>query len=705
MNYFLIGISRYPIQPLTYSFDGEIQTGSRVIVQIRNKKHLGYVVGKTIKPEFDVKNISVIVDERTFIDEKFFKILQEFSKRYMTPMGELMDLCFPPAKIKGEKSTTIQKLYIVLNIQLSEVVELNLNKKEMYLIERLLEENILDYTLAVKKFSKVVVDALIEKGIISLVNSESNTVEWTIKLTHLQEQIANDILSDPSKPHLIHGITGSGKTEIYFEVADQIIKKGKHVLLLVPEISLTPQLLIRTRKRFPDKKIAIYHSSLGSSRKHEWEAAVRGEVDILIGTRSAIWIPMKDIGLIVVDEEQDESYKQYAMRPYYNAVDVARRRAELDGAYFVLSSATPRVETYHEAKEGKIIFHSIKDRAVGEIPAISIVDMRRSMGQILSQTLIEKIEKTAKNGNQTFLFVPKKGFASRVQCGDCGYIFVCPNCDVPMVYHKGEGILKCHYCGHIEPLPSTCPACGSSNLKKGGVGTERVESEVSKLFPGLRIKRMDREEIRSISSIEETLNKIARLDVDIVVGTKMITKGLDFPKVALVGIIDADHSLGMPDFRADERTFQLLSQVGGRAGRGVSGEVVIQTMEPDNSVIKSVISGNIDEFYNFEIERRKALQYPPFKELILITVEANDPNSAKLYAEKVRDTISGGPFELLGPVESPIFKLLSKYRMQILLKCDILDRAIDFLEMNLTQSKLDFNPIDFLKIDVQPYSF
>ncbi len=704
MNYFSVAISRYPIQSLIYAFDGEIEAGARVIVDIRNKKHTGYVIEKVDKPEFKVKNITEIIDDKSFIDEKMMTLIKESSFKYMTPIGEIFDLCFPPSKFKGK---TFKKegagRYLSLKISISDVVKLQFDKNEAKIVETLLENGPVEYGYAIKNFSKSSIQSLIKKDILEVTNLTN--VQQEIKLTLAQNKIVENILSKPSKPHLINGITGSGKTEIYFEIADHVIRSGKRVLILVPEIILTPQLMMRTRKRFPNIKIGMYHSALGASRKVEWDEAVSGNVDLLLGTRSAVWVPMKNIGLIVVDEEQDESYKQYAMRPYYNAVDVAQRRSELEGSIFILSSATPRIETYHKSIIGEIELNKIEERSVGEIPKIQIIDMKESRGQILSDVLVKKIEENSKNGNQTFLFVPKKGFASRVQCANCGYIFKCPDCDVPMVYHKIDGVIKCHYCGHTEPLPMTCPICGSSNLKKGGIGTERVEREVSKIFPALRIKRMDREELKDIEAVEETLDGIAKMEFDIVVGTKMITKGLDFPNIGLVGVIDADHSLGMPDFRANERTFQLLSQVSGRAGRGVKGEVVIQTMEPENPVIKAILDQNYDAFYRAEIERRKMAGYPPFKELILLTVEDKSPQEAMKNAQKVKEVIAQGPFDILGPAESSIFKLMSKYRYQILLKCDNLDKSIDFLSLKIKTELLGFDPLNILKIDVQPYSF
>lgn len=699
MNYFYVGISRYPIQSLVYAFDEEIEAGSRVFVDLKGRKHLGYIIEKAKKPEFKVKHILEVIDKTSYIDGKMMLLIKEAAFRYMVPIGEIMDLCFPPLKLKGKSMKIESGKYVFLNLSLSALLKYKFTHEETKIVEFLLENKVVEYTYILKNFSKPSVKSLLEKGVISI---ESNVKQQIIRLTQVQKQIVDSVLSNPSKPHLIHGITGSGKTEIYFEIANQIVKQGKKVLILVPEIILTPQLTIRTRKRFPQMKVGVYHSALGSSRKIEWDEAVRGDLDILLGTRSAVWVPMKNLGLIVVDEEQDESYKQYTMRPYYNAVDIAQRRAELENATFILSSATPRIETYYRCTKGEFVLHKVEERGVGEIPKIKVV---KTEGTIFSDTLVKNIESTIKDGNQVFLFVPKKGFASRVQCADCGYIFKCSNCDVPMTYHKIDGALKCHYCGHVEPFPSVCPICGSQRIKKGGIGTEKVEHEISKIFPAARVKRMDKEEIKNIGSVESTLDGISRGDYDIVVGTRMITKGLDFPNIGLVGVIDADHSLGMPDFRANERTFQLLSQVSGRAGRGVKGEVIIQTMEPDNPTIKAVERQDYETFYTSEIERRKLSGYPPFKELILITSESTSMEEALNKIERVKSLIIDGPFEVLGPVESPIFKMMSKYRYQMLLKCDDLDKSIDFLSSKIKTDLLGFDPLSVLKIDVQPYAF
>ncbi|WP_456399733.1 replication restart helicase PriA [Mesoaciditoga sp.] len=705
-HFYLIAISKYPIQPLVYSFSEKLKSGVRVWVPIRNSKKIGYVLREVEKPHFQTRNILQVVDEVPLLDGKMLQLAIEMAKRYFSSVGEILDLSFLPSHkdVKSKKITEIKNRYLILSASVSKILSSHLGKREEEIVEYLLENDSVEYTYALKKFPRSSIKALERKGFVRVVEMAPSFHPKKLTLNSEQKIVVKEILSSPRKPHLLYGITGSGKTEVYFEVAEKVLIESRKVMILVPEISLTPQLLLRIRQRFPNKKIGVYHSALGAARKKEWLRAVHGEIDILLGTRSAVWVPIKNLGLIIVDEEQDESYKQYAMRPFYNAVDVAKRRCELEKAALILSSATPRVETYYDAKEGKIALHRLSSRAVGKLPAIRIVDMRGRRTEIISQELISEMEKVAKNGNQSFLFVPRKGFSPRVQCANCGYIFTCPNCDVALTYHKNTFTLKCHYCGFSEKVPDECPKCGSKNLIKGGIGTERVENEVSKIFPGLRVKRIDKDEINDVSSLEEVLKEISEMKVDIVVGTKMITKGLDFPRVELVGVIDTDHVFAIPDFRANERAFQLIAQMAGRAGRGVEGRVIIQSMEPDNSVFKAITNGNIEGFYEEELKRRKMLGYPPFKELILLTIQDKEANRSKAFAFQTKNVLKGGPFETLGPVESPVFKLKNVYRYQLLLKCEKLEDALDFLRKRLTKENLKFDPSISLKVDVQPYS-
>ncbi len=705
-HFYSIAISRYPIQPLVYSFSEKLKSGVRVWVPIRNSKKIGYVLREVEKPPFQTRNILQIVDEVPLLDDKMLQLAIEMAKRYFSSVGEILDLSFLPSHkdVKSKKITEVKNRYLILSASVSKILISRLGRREEEIVEYLLENDSVEYTYALKKFPRSSIKSLERKGFVRVVEMDPLFHPKKLKLNSEQKMVVKEILSSPQKPHLLYGITGSGKTEVYFEVAENVLNESRKVMILVPEISLTPQLLLRIRQRFPNRKIGVYHSALGAARKKEWLRAVHGEIDILLGTRSAVWVPIKNLGLIIVDEEQDESYKQYAMRPFYNAVDVAKRRCELEKATLILSSATPRVETYYDAKEGKIALHRLSSRAVGKLPAIRIVDMRGRRTEIISQELISEMEKVAKSGNQSFLFVPRKGFSPRMQCANCGYIFTCPNCDVALTYHKNTFTLKCHYCGFSEKVPDECPKCGSKNLIKGGIGTERVENEVSKIFPGLRVKRIDKDEINDVSSLEEVLKEISEMKVDIVVGTKMITKGLDFPRVELVGVIDTDHVFAIPDFRANERAFQLIAQMAGRAGRGVEGRVIIQSMEPDNSVFNAIMNGNIEGFYEEELKRRKMLGYPPFKDLILLTIQDKEANRSKTFAFQTKNVLKGGPFEILGPVESPVFKLKNMYRYQLLLKCEKLEDALDFLRKRLTKENLKFDPSISLKVDVQPYS-
>ncbi len=708
MTYFYsVAISKYPLDPLIYQSDEVLECGTRVYVPLRNSKRMGYVVEEVKPPAFKTREVFERIDKSPVLTPEMVRLAKEMARLYIVSVGEIFDLFFlPPHQNPKKKGREFKLRYVTISAPISQILNSKLGKREEELVELLMEKEAVEYSEVLKKFSSSTIRALERKGYVEIIRSEEPRLlpSRPVSLTEDQEKIVNEVITVPKRPHLIYGVTGSGKTEVYFEIAEKILQQSKKVLVLVPEISLTPQLLMRTKKRFASRRIGIYHSALGAARRREWLRATNGESDIIIGTRSAVWLPIKNLGLIIVDEEQDESFKQYAMRPYYNAVDVAKRRCELENAILLLSSATPRVETYQAAKEGEIVLHELKARPVGSMPRIEIVDMRARNGEIVSNELVKKIESVAKEGNQSFLFVPRKGFSTRIQCAQCGHIFMCPHCDVALSFHRSKGVAKCHYCGYTQPLPQRCPECGSFNITLGGIGTEKVENEVSKIFPGLRVKRIDREEINDISELEKALKEISKMNIDVVVGTKMITKGLDFPRVALVGVIDVDRVFGIPDFRATERAFQLVAQMAGRAGRGVKGEVLIQTREPENPVFEAIQKGNFDEFYERELKRRKELGYPPYKELILLTVENKSVAIAKSFMQKMVEILRKGPFELLGPVEAMIFKMNSLYRYQLLLKCESLDDAVDFLKKKVTKEELGFEPREFVKIDVQPYS-
>lgn len=482
---------------------------------------------------------------------------------------------------------------------------------------------------------------------------------------------------------LIHGVTGSGKTEVYLRAIGEAVSRGKQAIVLVPEISLTPQTVERFAERFGDR-IAVFHSGLSLGERYdEWRRVRAGAVDVAIGARSAVFAPFERLGLIVIDEEHENTYKQED-DPRYHAREVAEERARLTGAVVVLGSATPSIESYHAAVEGRIGLVKMPFRVDGsQLPKVTVVDMREELKaknrSIFSRRLTEAIRERLAARQQTILFLNRRGHSTFVLCRSCGHVMKCPSCDVSLTYHLGEASLICHYCDFREPVPEICPACGSKYIRHFGAGTEKVEEEVKRVFPEARVARMDVDTTRRKGAHERILSAFRRREVDILVGTQMIAKGLDFPGVTLVGVVSADTSLNLPDFRSPERTFQLLTQVAGRAGRGGSpGEVIIQTYSPEHYSIVCAASHDYEGFYQQEIESRRRLGYPPFSHIINIVAAApTEPAAVRAInavVEGVYDALGGqegterAGIEILGPSPAPIVRLRGRYRWRVALK-------------------------------------
>lgn len=482
---------------------------------------------------------------------------------------------------------------------------------------------------------------------------------------------------------LLHGVTGSGKTEVYLRAIGEAVSRGKQAIVLVPEISLTPQTVERFAKRFGDR-IAVFHSGLSLGERYdEWRRVRAGAVDVAIGARSAVFAPFERLGLIVIDEEHENTYKQED-DPRYHAREVAEERARLTGAVVVLGSATPSIESYHAAVEGRIGLVTMPSRVDGsELPRVTVVDMREELKagnrSVFSRRLAEAIRERLEARQQTILFLNRRGHSTFVLCRLCGHVMKCPSCDVSLTYHLGEASLVCHYCDFREPAPETCPACGSKYIRHFGAGTEKIEEEVRRVFPEARVARMDVDTTRRKGAHERILSAFRRREVDILVGTQMIAKGLDFPGVTLVGVVSADTSLNLPDFRSPERTFQLLTQVAGRAGRGgTPGDVIIQTYSPDHYSIVCAASHDYERFYEQEIESRRRLGYPPFSHIILIVATApTEPAAVRAINTAVEGLYSalGGQegaeragIEVLGPSPAPIVRLRGRYRWRVALK-------------------------------------
>lgn len=513
-----------------------------------------------------------------------------------------------------------------------------------------------------------------------------------------------------NKVLLLHGVTGSGKTEVYLQAIEIILKEGKSSIVLVPEISLTPQTVSRFRSRFGEC-IAVLHSGLSNGERFdEWSRIKNGLAKIIIGARSAIFAPCRDIGLIIIDEEHESSYKQ-DKNPRYNARTVALKRAEINNATIILGSATPCIESYYSAcndKNWQLL--ELPERVENKnLPPVVLVDMRKEFLQgnkgILSRKLEAAMASRLEKKEQSIIFINRRGYSTFVLCRDCGYTVKCEDCSVSMVYHTSQDCLKCHYCGSFKPLPTKCPKCRGFNIRHFGIGTQKIETITRKIFPNARIARLDRDTTTRKDSHQVILNKFSKGEYDILIGTQMVAKGLDFPNVTLVGVIAADTALNIPDFRASERTFQLITQVAGRSGRGdIKGEVIAQAYSLDHISIQSAQRHNFQMFYNNEIKDRESLLYPPFSQLVNLIIANNNFYEAKATAQELgkflKDNINENIIKVLGPVPAGIPKIKSFYRFQLLIKTKSLGEVRTLLQRAMREIKM--NPDSRIGIDIEP---
>ncbi len=531
-------------------------------------------------------------------------------------------------------------------------------------------------------FNSVSIKSLLKKGYIQLKRSMDLPRGKSLELTSDQKQVIESIEpflhKEAMQELLLFGITGSGKTEIYIKTAEEVLKTGKGVIVLVPEIALTRQLVEVFSNRIPN--IAVLHSGMSQGERYEqWKRIQNNQARLVLGARSAIFAPVQDLGLIIIDEEQENSYKQEEF-PRYHAREVARARAEIEQAVLLLGSATPSVETFFRAVSGESKLLCLPNR-IGEarIPEVIIEDLKFSFKgkarQLLSPLLQTKIEERLRLGEQTILFINRRGYSPMTICWECGTIATCPNCSVGMTYHEDLRINVCHYCNHREPAMQVCQSCGSSHLQKIGAGTQKVEEEVKKIFPGISVRRLDLDSSRQKGTQQEILDGMKDGTIDVLIGTQMVAKGLDFSGVSLVGIVDADSILNLPDFRAGERCFQLLVQAAGRAGRNeIPGEVVIQTFNPESTVIQQAALQDYMSFYTREIQTRKLLQYPPFSHLLRVVVSAGSEDQSRNCIREVLDYLqevtdaSEEEMIILGPAPCPICKIKGRYRNHFIVK-------------------------------------
>jgi primosomal protein N' (replication factor Y) len=558
----------------------------------------------------------------------------------------------------------------------------------------------------------------------SLAKKDESKLRLTTEQSEVCQVIARAITTAAFHPFLLHGVTGSGKTLIYIQAIQEAIRINRKVLILVPEISLTPQLIDRFKLVFGDN-IAVTHSGLsGGERYDTWRKILRDEVKIVLGVRSAIFAPINNLGLIIVDEEHENTYKQDSKNPRYNARDLAVVRARIDNAVLVLGSATPSLESYYNAKSGKYTLLEIKSRADGaKLPFIDIVDMisarqNKKVNGVFSEYLLNEIESRLKNKEGIILFQNRRGYSNMLECFDCGHVPYCKNCDLPLTFHKPKNQLRCHYCGHTIYVPSSCEICGSKKIEEIGSGTQKIEEELYTLLKekGIEVKiaRMDLDTTSKKGAHRKMLTDFSSGKTDILIGTQMVAKGLDFDRVSLVGIVNADSQLLIPDFRSSERTYQLLTQVAGRAGRGgkIRGKVIIQSTHPNYPAIKITANGNYLEFYQEEIQKRKDACYPPFHRFITIEFSGTEAGKVFELSKKYSSLLPRNTkyFEVLGPNEAQLFRIRNKYRYITVIKSNKeYDPSGKYLMHYIAAADSIFekekNKGDFtLKVDIDSYS-
>ena len=733
-------ISSY--QTFTYEipddFQPHIQVGVRVRAPLGRRTVQGIVVAKhkTTSYRGKTRPLTAIVDDQPVLDRGLWQLMQWISQYYLTPIGQVAKTALP-----GGLSTRYQP-------PTRWVARFRSFPADRDRLERRapVQAKILDHLekrgepIPISKLGLLaaspltVCRSLAEKGLIELFEEirlpdvtgfTFDPVHKEILFSEIQESILSvltaGLKAKSFQPFLLHGVTGSGKTEIYVELARQALNQNRTVILLLPEISLTPQIAGRFRAVFGEA-VALWHSKLSpSARAWTWKRICAGDFKVVIGARSAIFTPIKNLGLIVVDEEQEHTYKQESPAPRYHARDVALMRGKIHQATVVLASATPSLESYYNQNLGKLKYLHLPERFGGaRYPHVHIVNMEQEQeesgkpGQVLSGLLLEKIEDRLTKKEQIILLQNRRGYAPILRCGDCGEVEMCPNCQVTLTYHRVGNNLRCHFCAFTRPsIPQQCRNCQSPNLKLFGTGTQKVEDLILETFPHARLARLDMDTAHSGTAIKEILEQFARQEIDILLGTQMIAKGLDFGNATLVGIINGDTGLFLPDFRSGERVFQLIYQAAGRAGRRkIPGEVVVQTYNPDNPVIKYATRLDVKKYYNIALSERQELNYPPFSWMVKVEFNGKKKSNVEQKATLVRRSLPK-PYkglEILGPAFCYRERLGGRYRMQIVFKSG---KSVDpngtrlhrYLQQNLGPDKLNRNRGGVnIFLDIDPYS-
>ena len=695
--------------------ENNIKIGVRVRIPFGNMILDGFVLGISDNSSYDnskIKDIINVIDEEPVLNKEMLLLGKYMSDNLLASLSSCYQVMLPKA-LKAEVKSNIKIKYDRYLHRIKSIEEIDRYignckyESQINLLCKLKEGDIL-----ITKMSSSI-NTIIKYGFASIIYEECKRYKYDgisnykrVNLTDKQRLVSDTIISSfgKSDTFLLYGVTGSGKTEVYMDVIEKAINNGKSAIMLVPEIGLTPQIVGKFISRFGNV-ISVLHSKLSDSERYdEYRKITNGESKIAIGTRSAIFVPFNNIGVIIIDEEHTSSYKQ-DNNPRYSAINVAEWRSKYHNCPLVLGSATPSLESF--AKAGNHVYKllSLTERAGGSVlPIVNIIDMKEEAKKgnfILSDILKNKIGEVLDRGEQAIILLNRRGYSSTISCKECGYVYKCPNCDITYTYHKSSNNLKCHYCGYSMVLPNKCSICGSDNLKDYGLGTEKLEETLNSLYKA-RIVRMDVDTTSKKGQHQKIIDDFGEHKYDILIGTQMIAKGLDFPLVTLVGVVSIDSSLTSPDYRASENTFQLLSQVSGRAGRSENkGEVIVQTFNPDHYAITLAKNHDYIDFYKEEMKVRKMLKYSPYYYMVLVSITSKDYELGFKEANKIgsyiRNNISSDSI-VLGPTMANMFKVNNIYHYQIIIKYrkdDSLMKVLKFIiDMQVKNNKIDVS-IDF----------
>jgi len=696
---------------------GKINKGMKVSIPFGNQSINGFVLNVKNTSDLDnLKEIKNIINENFVLNDELMELGKFIKSKTLCSLITAYQTMIPSSlKVnKSKEDYTIYDTYVRLINDESSINDYISNHLRAHSQLEVIE-TLKGKTLLKKELNSSAIKKLIDEGIVLeekvpkfRINPEKKNTKEVV-LNDEQKIASSEIKShlDEYITYLLYGVTGSGKTEVYMDVCDEVISSGKNVIMLVPEITLTHQMIQRFYDRFGDD-VAIFHSSLSDGEKYdETMKIINNKVHVVVGTRSAVFSPVKNLGLVIIDEEHSQTYKQDT-NPRYHALDIAKWRCEYNKCPLILGSATPSLESFARAKKDVYKLLELRHRnGNSELPSVSIIDMRdeyRRGNSIISAELGFKIDECLKNGNQAMLFINRRGYSTVVNCTSCGYTYKCPHCDITLTYHKTTNKLQCHYCGYTVFKSDTCPECKEKAISTYGLGTEQVESFIKTQFPSARVVRMDIDTTSRKGSTDSIIKGIENHDYDIIIGTQMISKGLDFPNVTLVGVINADESLNIPDFRSGETTFSLISQVSGRAGRGVShGSVILQTYNPDCETLAFVKNNDYIGNFNNEMKIRKILKYPPYYFITSVKVKSKNYDLLKTEVNKIASFIRNNIEETsicLGPTTCPVFKINNVYRFQIIIKYKrdkILEDTLRILDEEYALNK-DIS----LEIDVDP---